>query len=155
MEKRVYLFELDSVRKTDNEIIRGQKALFNEISHNGNVVVLTFNQFVDSRGFFSLLDADKNKDYYDCIIKLFKDKRILISQYGNYHTISQFLIDKCRYDSNFIFSGWPLKSTQKRLLALIRRSLMYSDLSEIREYKEGIKTDAELKELFTEVQNSL
>ena len=31
MREYVYLFELDSVRKTDEEIIAGQKALYNEI----------------------------------------------------------------------------------------------------------------------------
>ena len=59
--KNVYLFELDSVRKTDNEIIKAQKALYAEIVINGNTVVLTYNQLVDSRGFFSLLDE---KDYF-------------------------------------------------------------------------------------------
>ena len=55
MRKYVYLFELDSVRITDEEIIMGQKALYDEIVRNGNIVVLTYNQLVDSRGFFSLL----------------------------------------------------------------------------------------------------
>ena len=31
MRKYVYLFELDSVRKTDVDIIAGQKALYDEI----------------------------------------------------------------------------------------------------------------------------
>ena len=43
MREYVYLFELDSVRKTDEEIIAGQKALYNEIVNNGNIVVLTYN----------------------------------------------------------------------------------------------------------------
>lgn len=51
MREFVYLFELDSVRKTDEEIIAGQKALYNEIVNNGNIVVLSYNQVVDSRGF--------------------------------------------------------------------------------------------------------
>lgn len=41
MSKYVYLFELDSVRKTDEEIIAGQAALYDEIVTNGNIVVLT------------------------------------------------------------------------------------------------------------------
>ena len=61
MREYVYLFELDSVRKTDEEIIAGQKALYNEIVNNGNIVVLTYNQLVDSRGFFSLL---KDSEYF-------------------------------------------------------------------------------------------
>lgn len=38
MSKYVYLFELDSVRKTDGEIIAGQAALYDEIVINGNIV---------------------------------------------------------------------------------------------------------------------
>lgn len=36
--KYVYLFELDSVRKTDEDIIEGQKAIYNEIVQQGNIV---------------------------------------------------------------------------------------------------------------------
>ena len=60
MKKQVFLFELDSVRKTDDEIIVGQKTLYDEIVRNGNIVVLTYNQLIDSRAFFSLLN---NKNY--------------------------------------------------------------------------------------------
>ena len=48
MSKYVYLFELDSVRKTDEEIIAGQAALYDEIVTNGNIVVLTYNQMVEA-----------------------------------------------------------------------------------------------------------
>lgn len=51
IRKNVYLFELDSVRKTDEEIEVAQNALLDEIVLNGNVVVMTYNQLVDSRGF--------------------------------------------------------------------------------------------------------
>ena len=54
--KQVFLFELDSVRKTDEEIIYGQKMLFDEIVRNGKVVVLTYNKLIDSRGFYSLIN---------------------------------------------------------------------------------------------------
>ena len=37
----VYLFELDSVRNSKAEIIKGQQALFEEIVMNGNQVVLS------------------------------------------------------------------------------------------------------------------
>ena len=69
MSKYVYLFELDSVRKTDEEIVKAQQTLYDEIVVNGNTVVMTYNQVVDSRGFFCLLD---NREYYDNIIELFK-----------------------------------------------------------------------------------
>lgn len=47
IRKNVYLFELDSVRKTDEEIEVAQNALLDEIVLNGNVVVMTYNQLVD------------------------------------------------------------------------------------------------------------
>ena len=152
MQKLVYLFELDSVRKTDAEILIGQQALYNEIVGNGNVVVLTYNQLVDSRGFFSLLDIP---EYYDNLVKLFKMGAVRISQYGDVRTISQYLINACSSNRSFIYSGWPLKSTQRRLLALIKRSLMYSDLNEINDYKSGIRTDEEITDLFVEVDENL
>lgn len=151
MKKYVYLFELDSVRNTDREIEIGQKALYDEIVLNGNIVVLTFNQLVDSRGFFSLLD---NPDYYNNIIALFESGSICISQFGDIRTISQYLLSSLEYEKEFIYSGWPLKSTQKRLLALIKRSLMYSDLSEINDYCAGKRTAEEIADLFVEVDKN-
>ena len=53
MNKLVYLFELDSVRKSKKEIIKAQKALYEEIVLNGNIVVMTMNQLSDSLGFLS------------------------------------------------------------------------------------------------------
>lgn len=95
MPKYVYLFELDSVRKTDKEIEIGQQALYNEIVGNGNIVVLTYNQLVDSRGFFSLLHI---LEYYNNLIELFENGSIRISQYGDIRTIAQYLISSFDYD---------------------------------------------------------
>ncbi len=147
MKKYVYLFELDSVRKTDAEVELGQKAIYDEIVCNGNTVVLTFNQLVDSRGFFSLLDIPK---YYNNIIKLFENGAICISQYDDIRTVSQYLLNSFENGKEFIYSGWPLKSTQKRLLAMIKRSLTYSDLSEINGYIIGQRSDEEILDLFVE-----
>ncbi|MGF7009546.1 hypothetical protein M2146_000057 [Lachnospiraceae bacterium PF1-22] len=148
--KYVYLFELDSVRKTDIEIEIGQQAMYNEIVDNGNVVVLTYNQLVDSRGFFSLLE---NHTYYENLIALFEKGAIRISQYGDIRTIAQYLINSFDHEKQFIYSGWPLKSTQKRLLALIKRSLTFSDLSEINTFIESTKKEDEILDLFIEVSN--
>lgn len=148
MRNYVYLFELDSVRKTDAEIIAGQKALYNEIVVNGNIVVMTYNQMVDSRGFFSLLD---NPDYQEQLISLFENGAIRLSQYGDVRTLAQYLITSVNPEKEFIYSALPVKFSQKRLLALIRRSLLYSDLSEIHEYCTGMRTKDELVDLFVEV----
>ncbi len=157
-EKKVYLFELDSVRKSDDEIIEGQEALFNEIVTHGNQVVLTYNQFVDSRGFFSLLNNEK---YYNSIIKLFEDGAIKISQYKDIRTLAQYIIYNIENDEKeFIYSALPLKGSQKRLAALVRRSLMYSDLSEIKiyidkDYENNKKAKKELNDLFVEVKDGI
>lgn len=115
-------------------------------------MVLTYNQLVDSRGFFSLLADQK---YYHNILELFKRGAICISQFGDIRTVSQYLINSTESDKQFIYSALPLKGSQKRLLALVRRSLMYSDLSEIYAYTsqaDNQKNDAELRTLFAEVE---
>lgn len=149
MREYVYLFELDSVRKTDEEIIADQKALYSEIVNNGNIVVLTYNQLVDSRGFFSLL---KDSEYQKYFIRLFENGAIRISQYGDIRSLSQYLINSVESEKQFIYSALPVKSSQRRLLSLIKRSLLYSDLSEIFEYSTGTnRSEKELIELFEEL----
>ena len=145
MREYVYLFELDSVRKTDEEIIAGQKALYNEIVNNGNIVVLTYNQLVDSRGFFSLL---KYTESPLCSTLVFPRRF-----HGLFiRSLSQYLINSVESEKQFIYSALPVKSSQRRLLSLIKRSLLYSDLSEIFEYSTGTnRSEKELIELFEEL----
>lgn len=155
VRKYVYLFELDSVRKTDADIIAGQKALYDEIVLNGNIVVLTYNQLVDSRGFFSLL---RDLNYSKGLVKLFKRGAIRLSQFGDTRTVSQYLLNSIEDDKKFIYSALPLRYSQKRLTALMRRCLTYSDLSEIHNYIElAGKTDEASREkveaLFVEILN--
>lgn len=152
MGKQVYLFELDSVRKTDAEIIEGQKALYDEVVLNGNIVVLTYNQLIDSRGFFNLLT---NEEYQESLIELFEQGRIRISQYGDVRSIAQYLINTIQPDKKFIYSALPVKCTQKHLLAMLKRSLIYSDLSEMYAYLNDKEPVENLKELFAEVDNNV
>ena len=151
MRKFVYLFELDSVRRTDEEIIEGQKVLYDEIVKNGNIVILTCNQLIDSRAFFSLLD---NLDYYESFIRLFEKGVIKISQYGRVRSLTQYLLNSIDNQENcFLYSALPIKNSQKRLIALIRRSLMYSDLTEIYEYIQRRKrTEKDIYDLFVEIK---
>lgn len=88
LRKIVYLFELDSERRTDEEIAAGQNALYREIVRNGNVVVLTYNQLVDSRGFFTLLNTPS---YRESLLELFARGSIRISRFGRIRTIVQYL----------------------------------------------------------------
>lgn len=161
MRKYVYLFELDSVRKTDDEIIIGQQALYDEITMNGNVVVMTYNQLVDSRGFFSLLNSEI---YHKNLIQLFEQGMIRISQYGDIRTVSQYLLNSIDEDKKFIYSALPICYNQKRLTALMRRSLMYADLSEINDYIQiarelnadgapDVRQRAKLLDLFVEIRD--
>ena len=150
MNKLVYLFELDSVRNTDEQMELAMKALFREILINGNAVVITFNQLIDSRFFLSLMNDDK---WSDCVTKLFQMGAIRISQFGMYRTPSQYLIGQALdSDQEYIYSGLPLKSRQKALIALTKRSLMYSDLTELGEYISRKRDDTELRKLFREVE---
>lgn len=148
MGKLVYLFELDSFRNKDFEIKKAINALYRQIAVYGNTVVVTYNQLVDSRCMLSMLNDPK---WADKIVKLFQLGAIRISQFRNIRTPSQYLLEALDWKREFIFSGLPLKSSQKSLLALAKRSLMYSDLTELKEYREykktGLRTEADLKQL--------
>lgn len=123
-------------------------ALFREIVMNGNTVVITFNQLIDSRFFLSLLNDEK---WSEVIIRLFKLGAIRISQFGKYRTPSQYLISQgLESNDEFIFSGLPIKSNQKSLIALTKRCLMYSDLTELDEYITSKRTQRERELLFRE-----
>lgn len=52
MDELVYLFELDSVRNSPQEILWAQWAMFREVALKGNRVVLSFNQLTDSERLF-------------------------------------------------------------------------------------------------------
>lgn len=99
MNKLVYFPELDSVRNTKEEIIIGQKALYEEIVVNGNRVVLSFNQIADSTAFLS---AIKNKEQYKYIIELFKLVYIKLSnfQYENSEGIVIYISTASQYIQN-------------------------------------------------------
>ena len=62
------------------------------------------------------------------------------------------MINSVESEKQFIYSALPVKSSQRRLLSLIKRSLLYSDLSEIFEYSTGTnRSEKELIELFEEL----
>jgi len=129
MAKLVYLFELDSVRNSNYEIKKGQDALFEEIIKNGNHVVISYNQLVDS---ISFLVAIKNKETYPYIMKLFTLGAIKYNKTIDINTSSKYLqlaIDSCLKEDKkgFIFSGLPVKKEDKELLRDIKSTLEYSD----------------------------
>ena len=142
MDKLVYLFELDSVRSTPQEMEKGQQAMFEEIVRNGNRVVLSLNQLTDSQAF---LAAVKNKDSYPHILELFKKGALKVSHYGNVRTPSQYIqnaIEKCNTadDNTFIFSALPVLRTQRELLDQIHRALRFSDPAILTERLQALKS---------------
>ena len=146
MNKLVYLHELDSVRNTPEEIKRGQEAMYHEIVVNGNIVVLTYNQFTDSKAF---LCAVKNETQYRHILELFRKGYIKLSNFtlkekikdGNnikeietdIYTPSQYfqhsLEKNIRAKGTFIFSGLELNNSEKELMELMCNALKYSNTS--------------------------
>lgn len=149
MNKQVYLFELDSVRKTDAEIKKGQDALYDEILGNGNTVILSMNQITDSKSILCMLYDEKK---YEFLKTYLMSGKIKISRFGTVRTASQYIqnaIDKNLAKNNdvFIFSALPVKSNQKRLLLLMKEVLVNADLSLMKEYLDGVRRD-ELVGLF-------
>ncbi len=149
MNRLVYLFELDSVRNSAEEVELGQHMLYNELVKNGNIVVLSFNQWVDSIA-FSVAFQDDNA--YECIKKLVSAGAIKVSQFGDNRTASQFVqnsIIKCLASNSdsFIFSGIELETREekankdkepaKKRLKIILRSLIDSDPAYLEKEKEA------------------
>ena len=167
MNKRVYLFELDSVRTKDSDIIRGQRAIINEIAKNGNCVVITLNQLSDS---LAIADLIRNEKTYPYIISLFKSGGIRVSLFGNKRTASQYMqeaLDKCADmdGDEFIFSSLPIQAKDTCRVHLVKNALQYSDLSEISARiglltsaiseadKKGIPSGQILQDLKTELED--
>lgn len=149
MKRFVYLYELDSVRNSPEEIQRGQDALFEEIVKKGNTVVLSFNQLTDSEAF---LCAVRDEKAYEQIVALFTLGALKISRYGSIRTPSQYIqnaIDKCNSESKeaFLFSGLPVLCTEKDFLKKIKYALQYSDTTELEEMLEKEQKESEREKL--------
>lgn len=149
MKRFVYLYELDSVRNSSQEIQRGQDALFEEIVKKGNTVVLSFNQLTDSEAF---LCAIRDEKMYEQMVTLFIQGALKISRYGNVRTPSQYIqnaIDKCNSESKeaFLFSGLSVLCTEKDFLKKIKRALQYSDTTELEEMLEKESEETEREKL--------
>lgn len=162
MNKLVYLEELDSVRNTPEEIKIGQKALYEEIVGNGNKVVLSFNQVLDSRAF---LCAIENKKQYKYIIDLFekgylrfssysymvkegnKEKEVIISSASQYIQNAIHKALKQEQEETYIFSGLPITSHEKELLNLMNQAIQYSNPAILEQYADYEKDKERLEYL--------
>ncbi|MBQ9004529.1 MAG: hypothetical protein IJ087_22045 [Eggerthellaceae bacterium] len=141
MGKSVYLFELDSVRKTDGEVAIAQRALYDEIINNGNRVILSYNQLTDSRLIASMLQGDRKSGNRSIqqMLELFNRGWLAFSRYGDARTPSQYLQNSIRKnlepsEAKFVYSGLPLKSTERRLMRLTLDALQNADASVFTEF---------------------
>lgn len=145
------MFELDSVRRTDEETRIALEIIFEEIVINGNQIVLSMNQITDSRWFLTMLSEEKLSKVLQ---KLFELGYLSVSLYGDYRSLSQYVqraIDRNLSDSGdqFIFSALPIRRTQRTLLHMMKNALVRADLSELTYYIECAKDEASSEKLLS------
>ncbi len=141
----IYLFELDSVRNSEQEIAAGQNALFREIVLNGNTVILAYNQISDSAAFWTGL-----KDEATCkaIMELCRLGRIQVSLYAGQRTAAQYVLkhlEGCMHqfaewksgkhstNQTFYFSLAPLDDYDGAVLEDVYHAIQYSDVQLLKE----------------------
>ncbi len=126
----VYLYELDSEIKDKKLLEHGQYTLFKEIFVNGNKVVLSINQLVDSLAIYDLIN---NEETFLIFMNLFRKGSIKINLYGEITSVSKYVqnalnkMDKNKH--SFIFSNLPVKREDTEVLEAIKESLQYSDFT--------------------------
>ena len=141
MNRLVYLFELDSVRKYPNchnsgvLMSDGVRGLLCEIIKRGNSVAITMNQLTDSQ---FIREAMADDAAYSSLLQLFELGALRVSLYDKIRTASQYIqnsIEKClsSNEDGFVFSNLPVNNNEKELLQDIKNSLAYSDLSALQE----------------------
>lgn len=143
----VYLYELDSVRKSDAQVIEGQKALFDEIVCNGNCVVLSFNQLTDSRAVLSMLHSERQTSI---LLQLFQHGYVKYSRFGSYRTPSAYIQKSIEENRSFIYSSLPMKSNQYYLQEEIFDALRYADVSRLVDLIEKQKESTRAISVFDE-----
>ena len=133
MNRLVYLFELDTAKNSKSDAENAEFAIFNEIIKNGNKVVMSINQFVDSR---VMTAAMYDEDGYKYIRRLFDDGALKVSLYADVCSVSQYVqtaIDKClaKEREGYVFNTLPVEADDTELLESVKKALQYSDLAGI------------------------
>ena len=133
MNRLVYLFELDAAKVGRRDAENAEFTVFNEIIKNGNKVVMSMNQFVDSRLMTSAVYDEENYKY---IRRLFDDGAIKVALYADVCSVSQYVqsaIDRCisKPRGGYIFSTLPVKANDTEMLKEIKNALQYSDLTNL------------------------
>ena len=114
MNRLVYLFELDTAKNTRNDAEIAEFAIFNEIIKNGNKVVLSVNQFVDSR---VMTAAMYDEESYKYVRRLFDDGALKVSLYADVCSVSQYVqnaIEKClaKGRDGYVFNTLPVEANE-------------------------------------------
>lgn len=136
----VYLPELDSVCKSEDEMKYALTIMYAELILKGNVIVLTMNQFVDSHLFHSIIaNAEMRRSFES----LFQHQRIIISKFKfkgtEYDNVLKYICKKLAdaiVDSTadvFIFSLFDFGNTftvveRKYMLQALLDALLYNDI---------------------------
>ena len=131
MNRLVYLFELDTAKTGRSDAENAELAIFNEIIKNGNKVVMSMNQFVDSR---IMTSAMYDEASYKYVRRLFDEGALKVSLFADVCSVSQYVqsaIDKClaKPRDGFIFGTLPVKGNDTELLNDVKNALRYSDLA--------------------------
>lgn len=130
MNKLIYLFELDSMRSSKMEVNLAQKAILHEIVKNGNIIVLTYNQIVDSNGFLFFLHNEEN---FQLILHFIKQGYIKFSQYYNNDEVLiaspvQYMLSNLE-KNEFHFTVLPIQDNETTIKKILKESLTNVDLS--------------------------
>ena len=143
-----YLFELDSVCNSTEEIEIGQKALFNALVRQGDIVVLSYNQLTDSAAFWAALKDEKVKE---AMMEMCRNGRIRINIYAGQRTASEYIVKhieksisvlkkrkantavRSEDEGQFYFSLIPIDPDEVEILEDLKRAILYSDLQLLRE----------------------
>ena len=133
MNRLVYLFELDVAKTGRVDAENAEFVIFHEIIKNGNKVVMSMNQFVDSRVMTAAM-YDENSFKY--VRRLFDEGALKVSLYADVCSVSQYVqnaIDKCLAKSHdgYIFNTLPVKANDTYMLTEIKNALRYSDLTNV------------------------
>lgn len=155
-QKNVYLFELDSVRNSPEEVSIGLRALYEEILKNGNTVILSFNQVIDSKTFFQAIYNEKN---YIHIKNLFANGLIKISRYNKTRTLAQFALNSLSKNSAdkffdvFVFSILPDKLQNGEVYETLGEAIRFSDPNlldeKVKEYVEKYPDINNIEKIFS------
>lgn len=100
MDEMVYLYELDSVIKTKDDMHQALKKMYEVLREKGNVVVVSLNQIADSRFFDFWITDDKMKEI---LMRLLRSKAIVLLRQENLLTARSYLLKKFN-DKEFISS---------------------------------------------------